>query len=216
MAVLATSALACGFSQQAQAITINFSSSQKALLTFTGSDDKFAFSNGTDGSDFVVTSVTGGAGTSVGFKGNIGGDYTIGTITTSGAFQSANVTSLLGTFSISDGGFSLTGKVAWIDIYSFGTTGGTNSGGLINLSNLAYSGTNTDLLALKSSPLGIGSLSFQFIPMKNLTALTTDSTNSTSYSGSLGNRVPDGGSTLALLGGVLVGAAGLRRKLSIF
>lgn len=205
-------------SQQAQAIVLDFSSDLGASMRFNGTGNTFMFDDGLAGRDFIVTLVHDGFGDSVGLKGNILGDFTIGSISSSGTTQSATVTSVGGAISIFDGTTSLTADLAWIDIFTNGTIGGLNAGGAINVTNFSYSGSNIDLMTLASLGMdtGVAALTFQFVPARSLTTLTADgTTTSTSYSGSIGNsasNVPDGGSTLALLGGALFGAAGLRRK----
>lgn len=200
---------------EAQAIMINFSDTPKSSITFVG--NTFSFVDDSNGFDFSVTSVTGGAGSSIGLFGNIQGNYTVGAISTLGSLQSASVTGN-GSFSITDASnIQLTANVAWIDIFTNGTAGGINAGGAINLTNVAYTGTNSDLLAfVTNSTTGIGTVTFQFIPAKSLTTLTSGAAYSTSYSGSITNvpAVPEGGSALALLGLALVGIEGLRRKLA--
>jgi len=196
--------------QSVEADTINFSSGLGAKVEFAGATDTFIFVDGLGGRDFKITLISGSPGTGFtslpGLEGNIGGTFTIGAITTSGATQTAPVTGS-GTFSIYDGaGSTLTAVLTWVDIATIGTGGTINAIGTVNLSSFLYSGANTDLLALASNPSGIVVTSFQFIPGLNLTALTTGTNvNSTSYSGSL-TAVPEP-TTLALVGSVLVGIA---------
>lgn len=211
--------------QQAHAIVLDFSSAIGAKLSFTGTatDDTFTFTDSTTagawfGKDFQITN-SNGAGTSVGLYGNINGVYKINPpITIVGTKQSASVSVFSGpnTFSIFDGVTSLTGTVNWIDLYTDGTSGGINAGGSINLSGLAYAGTNSDLLAfLASSNAGTGVISFNFVNGSTLTQLTaTGANNATSYSGNFAS-VPDGGSTVTLLGLAFMGAAVIRRKLKV-
>lgn len=217
MTLFAASALGIGLSsQQAHAIALDFSSDLGASMRFNGTGNTFMFDDGPSGRDFMVTLVHDGFNDSLGLKGNIFGDFTIGAITSDGSKQSAPVTSVGGVISIFDGTTSLTGDIAWIDIYTEGNTGGLNAGGAINVTNFSYGGSNNDLTRLATLGMGSGlaALSFQFVPAKSLTVVTTDgTTTTTSYSGSISSSsVPDGGSTLALLGGALFGAAGLRRK----
>lgn len=217
MAILAVGVLGVGLSsQQARAIVLDFSSDLGSSMSFNGTDNTFGFNTGQSGRDFMITLVHDGFGDSLGFKGNVSGEFTIGTITTDGTMQSAPVTSVNGAVSIFDGATYLTGDIAWIDIFTEGSSGGSNSGGSMNVTNFSYGGTNNDLTTLATLGMGSGvsTLSFQFIPAKSLTVLTEGgTTNFTSYSGSIqSSPVPDGGSTLALLGAALFGAAGLRRK----
>ena len=196
---------------QAQAITIGFSSVPGASLQFNGSTFQFA------GGGFSVD-LSDGAGDSVGLLGNIGGTYTIGLITDlGGGVLTAPVTGS-GTFSVSDGPFTLSATLNWIDIFTSDVFGGTNSSGILNLSGITYSGSNADLLALANAGSGTSAVSFQFAAPTSLVVLTDGALRSVSYSGSVfaeATSVPDGASTLALLAGALVGVEGLRRKLKL-
>lgn len=216
MTILTAGVLGLGLSSQhADAIVLDFSSDLGSSMRFDGTGDTFRFDAGLSGLDFLVTLVHDGFGDSLGLRGNILGDFTIGSITTMGSTQSAPVTSVGGVISIFDGTTSLTADIAWIDIFTNGTIGGLNAGGDINVTNFSYGGSNNDLMNLATLGMdsGMAALSFQFVPAQSLTTLTADgTTTTTSYSGSIGSSVPDGGSTLALLGGALFGAAGLRRK----
>lgn len=217
MTLFAVGALGVGLSsQQAHAIVLDFSSDIGASMRFDGTGNTFMFDDGLSGRDFLVTLAHDGTGDAIGLKGNIMGDFTIGSISTDGTTQSAPVTSVGGVITIFDGTTSLTGDIAWIDIFTNGTVGGLNAGGAINVTNFSYGGSNIDLMTLASLGMnsGTAALTFQFVPARSLTTLTADgTTTNTSYSGSIGSsNVPDGGSTLALLGGALFGAAGLRRK----
>jgi hypothetical protein len=211
----------CLLAHHAQAISINIAG--LGDLQFNGATDTFSFTNEVSGRDFLITSVTGpGATNSAQFlQGTIDGVYQIGAITTSGAVQTAPVTLASGTplITIYDAfNIMLTATVQWIQIKTEGLTGGLNSaGGVLNLTNIQYTGANADLLTLKASGGGSGSavITFQFDPGKSLTDLTTAGITETSYSGSLTANVPDGGTTAVLMGlGLLgVGFAGRRMKL---
>jgi hypothetical protein len=176
---------------EARAITLNFSSVPGATVKFTGTGRTFEFVDSTTvgfvGSDFRVTLSDGTGAPSVGLLGNIGGTFTIGAISISGPVQSAPVTGV-GSFSIFDGSTSLTATAQWTTIRTFGTSGSINAGGSVNLSGISYSGSNPDLQALAASAAdtGIAVVSFQFIPAKTLTQLTTaGAVNSTTYSGTV-------------------------------
>jgi hypothetical protein len=132
--------------------------------------------------------------------------------------QTAPVTTIgaPGSFSIFDGTFWFTSEISWISIYTNGTGGGLNAGGSLNLSNVSYTGTNADLVALSVASDRTAVISFQFVPARSLTQLTSGGTKSTSYSGSVNGtppplHVPDGGSVLAMLGATLLGLQGCRR-----
>lgn len=63
-----------------------------------------------------------------------------------------------------------------------------NVNGDINLSNVQYSGTNADLLALKADANangGVFTLTFQFTPAESLTKLEAVGTHKSTYSGSI-------------------------------
>lgn len=206
---------------QAQAIVINFSSQPNAVMAFDGSTDTFSFQNplGTDvgpANDFHITTVVGG-GASVGLLGNITGSFNILSPITStvvpfvGTAEHAYVSGA-GTITIFDGLFTFNADVQWIDIFTLGGAGATNSGINLNLSNFVYGGSNADLLALMADGQAVATISFQFASGTSLTSLTTGvNTQFTSYSGTL--ATPDGGSMLAMFGAALIGVGVLRRKL---
>jgi hypothetical protein len=192
---------------RAQAVTIDFANETNASISFSAGTDSFTFVDGTSTFDFNVTS----GGPSSGFLGNISGTFNIGAITGVG-LQTAPVTGL-GSLSIFDGANSFTADVQWIDIFTFGSNGGTNVGGNLNLSNFVYAGGNADLLALLADGSAAAGVSFQFSPGQSLTQLTTGTgTQSTSYSGSIAST-PDGGSMLVMFGAGLLATGILRRKL---
>jgi hypothetical protein len=156
-------------------------------------------------------------GDAVGDFGRMDGTFTIGAITTVGSVQTASVTGV-GILTIHDGlGSDLKASLVWDAIQTSGAGGTINVNGVLNLSGIAYAGTELDLIALRDAQAGSGSdvVTFQFRPGKSLTALTANGKiNSTSFSGTLqATPVPDGGLTLSLLGVALMGVEGLRRKL---
>jgi hypothetical protein len=192
---------------RAQAINISFANETNASISFSAGTDTFSFIDGTSTFDFNVTN----GGPSTGLLGNITGTFTIGAIS-GGVVQTAPVTGL-GSLSIFDGFTSFVADVQWIDIFTVGTSGGTNVGGNLNLSNFVYAGSNADLLALFTDGSASAGVSFQFIPGQSLTALTTGTgTQSTSYSGTIAST-PDGGSMLVMFGAGLLATGILRRKL---
>jgi hypothetical protein len=194
---------------EARAISLDFSSVPGASLQFQGSTFQFA------GGGFSVGN-SDGAGDSIGLLGSLSGIFTIGPITDwGGGLQTAPVTGS-GTFSISDGTFSLLATLTWIDISTMDVAGGTNIFGVSNLSGITYGGSNADLLAIASAGTGAAAVSFQFIPARSLEVLTDGTLRSASYSGSVvAASVPDGASTFALFGVAVVGLEGLRRKLKL-
>ena len=213
--MLAAGAMALS-SHQAEAIIIDFGNTQNGEIDFNGNTDSFSFGNGPSGFSLAVTNVFGGVGDSVNNLGKIGGTFTIGAISISGGVQTASVTGS-GTMTIRDSsGNLLTGTLTWDSIQSSGTGGTINVNGSLNLTGIAYAGSESDLNTLKFNGGGIEAVTFQFIPGLTLTQLTADgTTNATSFSGSIAS-IPDGGSTVALLGLALVGIEGLRRKAGSF
>jgi hypothetical protein len=167
----------------------------------------FSFSSG---NSLVITS-----GSASGFHGGISNTFGVGTITSTttpqGPLETASVSGT-GLLTIFDGSFTLTADLNWIDIATFGTAGSLNTLGTGNLSNIVYSGSNIDLLALANAGSGIQTATFQFSTPTSLTDLftTSSSTTSTSFSGSI-STVPIPASVW-LFGSGILGLAGVRRK----
>src|SRR5271170_4086984 len=78
--------------QSRAAITLNFQGLDGTVISFA-TNSTFGFTS-TNGYQFSISSVLGGAGDSVGLDGFVspGGPFTIGPITISGGLQSASVT----------------------------------------------------------------------------------------------------------------------------
>jgi hypothetical protein len=222
-------ALSC---QKAQANSIEFASNPGgAAIVFNGKS-QFSFANSTStqtshgdpaqylGSSFSVDGVTAGmAGDSIGDLGTMSGTYTIGAITTVGSTQTAAVTGT-GTLSIYDNGITgpaLKGTIDWENVTTSGTGNTLNLTGVLNVTDVVYNGTESDLAFFA----GIGSLAetltFSFTPGKTLTQLADYATKDT-YSGALSDDlpqgVPDGASTVGLLGGALLAIGSVRRKMA--
>ena len=202
MAALALAAAAFASLDTAKAVSFDYASTVNSFIVFPG-DTTFHFSPSTN--NFMVTS-----GTAAGFLGDTTGTFTIGTITINGNVESAAVTGT-GSFVIHDGSFNLMATLSWVDITQVGTGGNLNISGQANLSNITYGGTNADLVALRNAGSGGDVLSFQFIPAVPLTTLRDGpGPNQTSFSGTVAT-LPDGGTTVALLGVALAGLEGVRR-----
>jgi len=104
----------------------------------------------------------------------------------------------LGGLTISDGVKTLTATVNWVELFSnaSGQSGTFNDQGVLNLSNIVYTGSDANLVSLASTGFGGAVLSFSFAPGngQTLTALYGASQNSLitdSYSGQLSAGVPE-------------------------
>lgn len=191
----------------AHAVTIGYSDTGNGTMVFNGSGG-FGFLPTSD--NLKVTT-----GTANNDLGEITGSYQIGTITTIGSVSSASVTGT-GTFVIHDGtGHDFSATLTWANITQQNTGGNLNITGGANLSNITYTGSNADLLALTGgNNLGINVLAFTFIPAVSLQDLATTPHTALSFSGTV-SKAPDGGTTVALLGSALVGLSVLRRKFGV-
>ena len=199
----ATIALLLSLSFQAKAITLNFQSLDGTVISFT-SNSTFGFTS-TNGYQFSISSVAGGIGDSVGLDGYLapGGPFTIGTITTNGGLQSAPVTGT-STLHITDNAtLDLTGTINWIDIGTVSVLGIINLNGQVNLTAITYTGTNSDLTALAAAGSATDVVTFQFVPAKDLTQLSTTG-GQTSYSGSI-TTVPEPGAWVLVAMGTGLG-----------
>jgi hypothetical protein len=184
-----------------------------------GSSATMTFPNNTASDSFVITT-SNGVGDSLGKFGDIGGTYTVGSVTTVvPGYETAPVTGT-GTLTIHDGsGHDLTGTLTWDTIASIVTAGSVNLTGTVNLTSITYSGTNKDLLQLTNPNKAVTVLSFQFPTSggaTDLKSLEADSAvNDSSYSGTISNPEP---SSIILFGFGLAGFAGYswrRRKTPI-
>ena len=175
---------------RADTVSCDFASEAGATIEFNGTNGTFEFPT-TSPYDFVIT--TAASPTLGGLQGNIGGTFTVGTITTTllGGMEldQASVASAGGTFSVYDGSNALTANLDWnnIDVFN-GLIGGLNVEGAANLSNVTYSGSNSDLLGIRNGTDQTVVLTFSFSPVTEHTLtglMTPGQMNSTSYSGSL-------------------------------
>lgn len=202
VASLAFAGMALVSANNVQALQFTYASEVGSFINFDGAAH-FNFTPAVN--SFKVTS-----GTAANFLGDISGTYTIGAITTVGGVSSAPVTGT-GTFVIHDpvGPNNFSATLVWINIAQFGTGGTLNVNGTANLTAISYSGSNSDLLAIKNAVGSANTLTFQFVPAVLLADLKSTGTHATSFSGSVGT-VPDGGTTVALLGFALAGMGLLR------
>jgi len=204
-ASLALAGLGLIAANNANAVSFAYSSAVGALINFDGASH-FSFSPVV--ANFNVTS-----GTASGLTGEVTGTYTIGTITTSGSTSTAPVSGT-GTFVIHDGVNIFSATLVWVDVSQTGTGGTLNVTGAANLTAITYTGANADLLALKNAGAAANTLTFQFVPAISLADLKSGTgAHSTSFSGTVASVVPDGGTTVAMLGFALLGVAGVRRTI---
>ena len=189
-------ALLLSLSLPAGAITLNFQGLNGTVLSF-GTNSTFGFTS-TNGYQFSISSVTGGAGDSVNLDGYVspGAPFIIGPITIAGWVQSAPVTGT-SILHITDGASTdLTGTINWLNITTISVAGILNLSGQVDLTAITYPGANSDLGALAAAGSAADVVSFQFVPEKTLTQLSTEG-GQTSYSGSI-TSVPEPG-TLVLI-----------------
>jgi len=202
--------IAAVFAAPVSAVTVDYSSQVGSSVDLDPTDGCgggtvgcFSFSAG---NNIVITS-----GTASGFAGGITGLFGVDTITSGGGVESASVSGT-GTLTIFDGATTLIADLTWIDIATYGTAGILNTFGAGNLSNITYSGTNPDLVALATAGSGVDTASFQFTTPTTLTDIFTTSTTvtHTSFSGSIAAvPVP---AAVWLFGSGLLGLAGLARR----
>jgi hypothetical protein len=183
------------------AVSFNYSSANGATINFDGAGN-FSFTTTPD--SFDVTS-----GSAAGRTGDILGTFAIGVI----GGNDAPVTGA-GSFIVHAADGDLTANLAWVTISQNGAGGGLNTlTASVNLSNIVYAGANADLVALKNDGNGVTTLTFQFTSTLTLQQLKSQVVTN-SFSGTVTSvRVPDGGTSIALLGMALTALAVIRRKI---
>jgi hypothetical protein len=203
--------LACASSVMANN-EFTYASSTGSTINFLGSGE-FDFTP--SASDFTITSSTLGTAAN-GLAGGMNGTYTMGAITSpsAGIFE-APVTGS-GNFTINDGaGHTLTGTLVWEDIIQSGTGSTVNYLGSVNLTAMTYTGSNPELLTLAGQVSVIDTLNFTETAQPTLATLEAGGTSlATSFSGSINGvtSTPDGGLTIALLGGAFTAMGLVRSK----
>jgi hypothetical protein len=216
---VALSLVVCS-SVQADPISLSLSSNGLDLsfdgssnFTFVGSGPGTSSSTG-----FKVNGIKNGAGDSLNdlgfFTSPTPSGWKIGTVTGT-TLEKADVTGT-GMVTISDGALSLTGTLIWKSIETESDLfGQLDIKGLVNVSTITYSGTQSDLKALAAAGSGVLDLTFVITPSdsgKDLNYLKTHS-DTENYVASLTAVVPEPSSMVILaIGGILTGAYGLRRR----
>ena len=189
----------------AETVSFDFASVPGSSIEFNGTNRTFDFPT-TSQYDFLITSAS--SPDLEGLQGNIGGTFTVGTITPQQSERrKQTLRHQTAPYSVYDGsGNTLTANLNWKDIeVLYGVFGLLNMSGTANLSNITYSGSNSDLLGIKNGTDQTVVLTFQFSPVtESLTQLTTNGQEtSTSYSGSLSSvlvtPVPEPSSCMLLV-----------------
>jgi hypothetical protein len=199
-----TGLLLLALSLQAKAITLNFQGLNGTVINFD-TNSTFGFTS-TNGYQFSISSVSGGAMDSVGLNGFVspGGPFIIGTIQTFGSTETAPVTGS-GTLHITDtNATDLTGTIQWDTITTVSGGAVTEITGELNLTAIAYSGANSDLLALKAAGTATDDITLHFSPAKTLTQLASGG-GQTAYSGTI-FAVPEPGTWMLVVTGTCLGA----------
>lgn len=200
---IAAAAVAAGLAtsglSSAAVYSFNGSNDVGAGISFLGDPARTISFPNLGAYDFVITSSSGGEVT--GLKGSLSGApaFTVGPVAVFGPLQVATVSGT-GTFSIFDGVDTLTADVTFDEIVSVGTTVGLSFSTAVNLSNIAYTGSNVGLLNVLYSIDPSLTIAATFNPGKSLTQLMAKGAeNTTSYAIAFsGQPVPEP-STMALL-----------------
>jgi len=188
-------------------IEFDFANTTGANLSFNGTNGTFSFTPDGSGNDFQINSVSGGTGSALNLFGTISGTFTIGTITGDAAPVTGS-----GVLTISDGTNNFTADISMASINKPGTIGMINPTEVVNLSNMHYSGTNTDLSTFAGglNPTAL----LAFFNSHTLSQLKSGGgTVNTGFSGALTAVVPEPGTmVLALAAAPALGGFWLRRR----
>jgi hypothetical protein len=194
--VVAMASLAISVVTSHAQLSLNFASTPGSTIQFNGTNHTLQFNSSTMsgyvGTQWEIGSESGGTGSALGLFGVVSNNpFSYGPVSTiiMGPYtlQTADVLGPFGELNINDGlGNSLTGDVNWVDLETVNFAGGINASLTINVTDLAYAGSNVDLETLVAGGPGSMDLTFQFSPGKMLSQLTSGSgPYSTSFSGSL-------------------------------
>jgi len=225
LSVLAAAAMAyLAGPSSATALQLNYSSETLSTIQFDGAGH-FRFNpqavptppNLGSPRQETITSTFGGAGTSDGDPLWMNGLWTIGPVVNQGGgLQTAAVIGVGQLYVVDHLGNVFQGSLSWDTISSSGAGNVINFAAVANLSGITYSGTEADLIALRDNQPDINVVSLQWTDtIHNLSYLVAHG-DETSISGSLTltpRQVPDGGTTVLLLGAALSGLGLLRKKL---
>lgn len=199
IALTAGIALASAGSALATSMAVDYANTTGSFINFNG-NNTFNFSPSLN--SLRITS-----GSAAGLGGQITGLFNMGAII--GGDAPVTGTGLL---TINDGITLFTANVTWADLFTHGTGSTLNTGGVVDLTGAHYTGSNPDLVALAAGP-DINVLTFQFAPGVSIEQLASGVYH-TSFSGTITipTPAPDGGMTVAMLGGSLLAFVGVRRK----
>jgi hypothetical protein len=190
-------------------LTLNFAATDGSAIQFNGTNSSFQFippiGNPTNNGQWSITTESGG-NSAIGLLGQFGNSqFGYGTISTDalggGNFlYTANVTGPLGILSIQDSShIFLTGSVNWEQIDTFDFSGALNAMLTVNVSGLAYAGSNPDLNTLVAEQPASMDVTFQFSPGMTLPQLTSGAgPYESSFSGSI-SVVPEPATVSCLL-----------------
>ena len=190
--VIAALLSAVNFGSAQAAFEVGFSSLPSSFIQFNA-DSTFTFEDEVGGSinDIQIDNSTGVGGDSVGLKGDLDGLFTIGAITVAGVTEDASVSGT-GSLVIRDlSNVDLTANVDINHITTVGNFGLFSMNVLLNLTSVAYAGTNQDLQDLVSQQPSTIQMSFTASLGDSLSTLV-QGTNIDNYSGSITTSAGEG------------------------